>query len=415
MPLTLILIYCAFIFMASMLGGNLPSFVKLTHTRLQLAMSLIGGLMLGVALLHLLPHSVVATESLDATMMAAVAGLLTMFFLIRIFHVHPHSPHDETPVPCHHAIPATTSLVDTALAESEYYSDPQGASPHRAPRSAANEHHPDHDHDHNHGAGHGPGQVHGHSPGHDHAHEHHHDHDHAHDHADNHAVAPVSGRSTESGHLSEGNSTAGNPDHSGQLGGRLGRAGGGRHFSWFGLAIGLSIHTMIDGMALAASVALEASHGSVGLWGLPAFLAIAFHKPLDAMSIATVMSAGGWSLRSTRIVTALFSLMCPLGALAFLLGIERLFDEHYMVLGVALGFSAGVFLCIALADLLPEVQFHSHDRIKLSAALLAGVLLAYLITFIEPEHAHSHGSGHRHGPDGSHGHHGHDHGHDHDH
>jgi zinc and cadmium transporter len=36
------------------------------------------------------------------------------------------------------------------------------------------------------------------------------------------------------------------------------------------------------------------------------------------------------------------------------------------------------------------VHFHSHDRGKLSAALLLGVLLAYLIGFIEPEHDHSH-------------------------
>jgi zinc and cadmium transporter len=38
----------------------------------------------------------------------------------------------------------------------------------------------------------------------------------------------------------------------------------------------------------------------------------------------------------------------------------------------ALAFSAGTFLCISLSDLLPELQFHAHDRIALSAALLAG-------------------------------------------
>jgi zinc and cadmium transporter len=45
------------------------------------------------------------------------------------------------------------------------------------------------------------------------------------------------------------------------------------------------------------------------------------------------------------------------------------------VTAVALAFSAGTFLCIALSDLLPELQFHSHDRLKLSVALLAGVVL----------------------------------------
>ncbi len=42
---------------------------------------------------------------------------------------------------------------------------------------------------------------------------------------------------------------------------------------------------------------------------------------------------------------------------------------------MALAFSAGTFLCIALSDLLPELQFHSHDRLKLSISLIAGFCL----------------------------------------
>ena len=52
----------------------------------------------------------------------------------------------------------------------------------------------------------------------------------------------------------------------------------------------------------------------------------------------------------------------------------------------ALAFSAGTFLCIALSDLLPELQFHAHDRCKLSAALLAGVgLMAAAVAWEGPE------------------------------
>jgi zinc and cadmium transporter len=50
----------------------------------------------------------------------------------------------------------------------------------------------------------------------------------------------------------------------------------------------------------------------------------------------------------------------------------------------ALAFSAGTFLCIALSDLLPELQFHSHDRFKLSVALLAGVGLMAATAAIVP-------------------------------
>ncbi len=49
----------------------------------------------------------------------------------------------------------------------------------------------------------------------------------------------------------------------------------------------------------------------------------------------------------------------------------------------ALAFSAGTFLCISLSDLLPELQFHRHDRVKLSAALLFGLAVAHLAAQLE--------------------------------
>ncbi len=56
--------------------------------------------------------------------------------------------------------------------------------------------------------------------------------------------------------------------------------------------------------------------------------------------------------------------------------------------GSALAFSAGVFLCISLSDLLPEIEFHSHNRIGLTVALVAGVGLSYLISLLEAGHVH---------------------------
>jgi zinc and cadmium transporter len=74
---------------------------------------------------------------------------------------------------------------------------------------------------------------------------------------------------------------------------------------------------------------------------------------------------------------------------------------------LALAFSAGTFLCIAAADILPEVQFHRHDRVALSAALLLGLGMALAIGRLE---AATH-DGHDHS---GHDHSGHDHaGHDH--
>jgi hypothetical protein len=57
-----------------------------------------------------------------------------------------------------------------------------------------------------------------------------------------------------------------------------------------------------------------------------------------------------------------------------------------------LAFSAGTFLCISLSDLLPELQFHQHDRVKLSLALVAGLGIAYAAGKLEAvtHSSHSH-------------------------
>lgn len=281
----LLAIYCLFVGGASLLGGWLPSLVRLTHIRVQLMMSFVGGLMLGVALLQLLPHALAEGESAEHVAWASLLGLLAMFFLIRVLHVHGHEPHED-----------------------------------------------------------GIGQ----------------------EHAD-HAC---------SGHE--------DPPGAGTAGSRSPGLG------WVGLFIGFGVHTLIDGVALAASVAASSPETEArGLLGVGTFLAVLMHKPLDALAITSVMLAGGWSERSRNTVNACFALMSPLGALAFYLGVENLAGAGHGVVPCTLAFAAGSFLCISLADVLPEVQFHRHDRWKLSAALLLGVALAWSIGRMEPEHAHS--------------------------
>ena len=76
--------------------------------------------------------------------------------------------------------------------------------------------------------------------------------------------------------------------------------------------------------------------------------------------------------------------MIPLGVALFTIGLGQLSPVAASGwTAVALAFSAGTFLCIALSDLLPELQFHSHDRFKLSLALLAGFCLMASTSAIE--------------------------------
>jgi zinc and cadmium transporter len=91
------------------------------------------------------------------------------------------------------------------------------------------------------------------------------------------------------------------------------------------------------------------------------------------------MAARGWNVQQQLTVNLVFALMCPLGAILFAFAIDQNVAYRDLILGVALAFSAGIFLCISLGDLLPEVHFHSHDRLKLSGMLLLGVLIAFVI------------------------------------
>lgn len=345
-----LVVYSAAIVAASLAGGLAPQWLRLNHTRLQILLSLVAGLMLGVGMLHLLPHGHgYSGGSIDWSAAWLLAGLLATFFMIRVFHVHQHATLEpevsETP-----NAPETPTGAD---------SNPYQAS--ALPVLTEHKHGPDCDHSHDHA--------------------HHHDHGHGH----HHHSEPIRG------------------------------------WGWVGLAIGLALHTIIDGIALGAS----SVHGIQD--SIAVFLAILLHKPVDAMAISTTMSAGGWDARSRSIANIVFSLMCPLGAILFFLGVHGTGPMEGIIVGTSLLFAAGVFLCIALADLLPEISFHSHDRGPLSLALAAGVLAAYVIGLLEPGHLHGdrhHDHGHTH-VEGSvapgiktddNDHAGHDHaGHDHDH
>jgi zinc and cadmium transporter len=266
-PALTTILFCVVVVAASLFGGWLPTRVKLSHSRMQLIISFVGGFMLGVALFHMLPHAAAYTKSLDQALLWMVGGLLGMFFLIRLFHFHEHEPVTE----------------------------------------------------------------------HEHAHKQH---------------------------------------------------------NWAGMAIGLLIHAVLDGVAVGAAVLAESGE-AVLLAGLGTGLAVLLHKPLDAFSVTSLMRVSGASIGRMRVANVILALAVPVGALLFFYGA----GEPGPVVGCALALSAGVFVCISLADLLPEVHFHSHDRLKLSLALLLGVALAYGIGFLEGDAHHGHDHGEHHGHD----------------
>ncbi len=262
--------YATAIFATSLLGGMLAAKVTLTHRRIQLVISFVSGLLLGVALFHLLLHSLEKIPD-SLAVGGVVLGIIMIFLLLRFFQSHSHDlSHEEITMSGEHNPP------DSDL----------------NPRSV------------------------------------------------------------------------------------------------FGVVVGLAVHTIADGIALGASVSAGQTQdgGTFVLAGLGVFLAVFLHKPIDSYSIIGLMRALGYRSRVCTLANVGFALLCPLVAVLTVIGVGYLSPSNEgQIVGFIMAVAAGVFLCISLSNLLPEVQFHSHDRGLYALAFFGGVGLAYASLLIEIE------------------------------
>jgi zinc and cadmium transporter len=149
---------------------------------------------------------------------------------------------------------------------------------------------------------------------------------------------------------------------------------------------GLTLHTFMNGVGLAGAV--KANDIWMGVPGIALFFAIVLHKPADALAISTVLSRKHISRQKIFLVLLGFAAMVPIGVIAFYwVGEQLTASARKQLIGAALAFSAGTFLFVALSDLLPEVQFHRHDRVPLFLCLFGGVAFMGFIAYLEP-HEH---------------------------
>ena len=153
--------------------------------------------------------------------------------------------------------------------------------------------------------------------------------------------------------------------------------------TWVGAFIGLSVHSLFAGFALAAAWSAGGFPIALGV-----FVAIVAHKPFDGLTLVAIMRMANINNSKSLIANIVFSLFVPLGVILF----QFWGEVNANVIAATLAFSAGMFLCISLCDLLPELQFHGHDRIGLTLALLLGLAIAWGISSL-----HTHGEGHVHG------------------
>ena len=142
--------------------------------------------------------------------------------------------------------------------------------------------------------------------------------------------------------------------------------------------VGLTLHTLTDGLALGAAT-------DAGV-AASVFLAILLHKIPSSFSLAAILLHDRYSVRRTLLMSVVFSLAVPVGA-ALYYAVASVAD-HETFGPYTLAFSAGTFLHLAVADIIPDLHRDRAMRLPLSVALLLGTTLMWVVSALGPAHGH---------------------------
>lgn len=132
--------------------------------------------------------------------------------------------------------------------------------------------------------------------------------------------------------------------------------------------LGISLHSLLDGIALGAGLLLP-QLGPVVL------LAVIVHKMPDSISISSILLSAGWQRRKVAALNVLFALTTPVGALLAYLFFRTLSEAE---VAVAIGISAGTFLAIATADILPQVHRIEQRNPMTLICLVLGLAVSWI-------------------------------------
>ena len=137
-----------------------------------------------------------------------------------------------------------------------------------------------------------------------------------------------------------------------------------RHVGVIG-ASGMSLHSFLDGVALAAGLAVG------GGLGLVIAVVVIVHRFSDGISVVSMLMASRTPIREAYKWVAIVAVAPVLGVL---LGLVVTIPDN--VLGVMLAVFAGFFLYVGAAELLPEAHRSNRSR-WLVVGTLAGVVAIY--------------------------------------
>jgi zinc transporter ZupT len=121
--------------------------------------------------------------------------------------------------------------------------------------------------------------------------------------------------------------------------------------------VGLSLHSLMDGIAIAAALSLHSNLGPLVVLG------ILFHRIPEGGTIASIFLVDGFGSRGALLASGVLALAALVGSAG-----QTLLQ---LPTGPVLGLTAGLTLYVASSDLLPEVQ--KVSGLRSTIALLSGV------------------------------------------
>jgi zinc and cadmium transporter len=128
--------------------------------------------------------------------------------------------------------------------------------------------------------------------------------------------------------------------------------------------VALTIHALVDGMAMGVSLRQNLAFGSAISIG------VILHKFVDGLTRTSLLNTAHYYRFKEISLSVILAMATPAGALATYAGAAGL-SNH--AIGIVLGVSAGSFLYVGAADLLPRLH-ESNDRYNL-VFFTAGMLV----------------------------------------
>lgn len=135
---------------------------------------------------------------------------------------------------------------------------------------------------------------------------------------------------------------------------------------------GLSIHSFFDGLALAAAFLAGEEVGILVL------IALCLHKAVVVFSLSSTMLMSK-NKKKTWIYLLVFSVISPLAAIVSYLCLG---SGNIDFAGPALCFSVGIFMFVAVCDMLPEA-FHNREKDNTQMLMLViGLIVVLLVSLL---------------------------------